>query len=137
MCIVMATIHSFPIQQQEQKRPSMLFSAADMLDNHFGYVLFEAIDIKKDPMLQMKQFHMFRYRPRINRMFASTNNLRKIHSFMLFVCIQFLFWLPIMNVDPDDTIDSPLTKTNSSLTELQLMHLAFISKYLRLFIFSA
>ncbi len=133
----MANIHSFPIQQQEQKRPSVIFPAADMLYNHFGYVLFEASSIKKDAMLEVKQFHMFmfRYRPRINRMFAWTNKLRLIYSFMLFVCIHFLFWLPIMNVDPDDTIDFPLTKTNNSLTELQLTHLVFISKYLHFFLF--
>ncbi|UJR25930.1 hypothetical protein I4U23_007278 [Adineta vaga] len=98
----MANIHSFPVQKQEEKHPSIIFPAADMLYNHFG--------------------------PRINRMFAWTNRLRKIYAFLLFVCTHFLFWLPIMNFDPDDSTSFLLNKTNNPLTKYQLRDLAFINR---------
>ncbi|CAM4822936.1 unnamed protein product [Rotaria magnacalcarata] len=99
----MATIFSFPIRQQQQLSSTMRIGA-DALYAHFWL------------------------RPSINRIFHWSNKLRKMYSFILFVCITSVFWLPIMNADPRDITEFILAGNNNSLTESQLRNWAFAKR---------
>jgi len=97
----MTTIQSFPVRQQPS---SINYTGADMFYIHFGL------------------------KSGINYMFAWSNRLRKIHAAMLIICVQSLFWLPIMNGDPKSITELPLTESNNSLTMIQLIDLDFVKR---------
>lgn len=115
--IIMATVHSFPVRQQQQN-PSTMYISPDAFNAHFGFVFVE----NKNNWL----LFVFRMRSNVNKMFAWCNELRRVYSYIVFLCVCYLFWLPIMNGDPT----SLSSQTNNSLTEVQLRRLAFTSEYL-------
>lgn len=69
----------------------------------------------------------------INRMFTWANMLRKVCSFILFICVTLFLWLPITSEDPADIMELPLFQSNNSLTKAQLRGWTFVSKYLSSF----
>ena len=73
---------------------------------------------------------VLRIRRNVNKMFVWCNKLRRVYSFIVYLCVGCLFWLPIMNGDPTDVVQLSSSTNNNSLTEIQLRRLAFTSEYL-------
>jgi len=64
----------------------------------------------------MPNFHShFRLKPSLNRMFAWSNKLRKIHLLILIACIYLFFQLPLMNNYSNEFIES-LSSESSGLS---------------------
>ncbi|CAF1259056.1 unnamed protein product [Rotaria sordida] len=103
----MATILSFPVQQQQQYASESYIGTSNF-PKHFGI------------------------KTRMNRMFAWCNKFRAMHMWILLSCIQFCFWLPLMNSTSTEMTELLSYKINGSLTRDEWFNRAYTKRCLLL-----